>query len=122
MKSELQKCECVCVLSSTPAVTEGVNCLSQVCLLILPAKRKTFTNGGFINLNSLDASLLKIDNLATKGKRELPRLVLSRNVNARERPGEDRHWPHQHTLHWLLGNALGVGALFDYDRARAAYI
>ena len=81
-----------------------------------------FTNGRLVDLNSLDASFLKIDDLVTKRKGQLLGLNFSRDVHAGERPVQNGDRAGKHALHRLLREALGVAAPFDGHRTRATYI
>ena len=59
----------------------------------------TFTDGRLIDLDSLDASFLKVNDFVAEGKRELTGLDLLGDIRTRERPVEDGDGAGQHTLH-----------------------
>lgn len=80
----------------------------------------TLTESRLIDLNSLDSSLLEVDDFVTEGKGELLALQFTRDIRSRERPVENCHRPSKHTLHGLLGDALSIAAPLDCNRTGAA--
>ena len=80
------------------------------------------TDSWLINLNGLDSSLLQIYHLISKSEGELFGLELTGDVGAGEGPVKDCDWASQHSLHWLLRNALSVAAPLDGNRVGAADI
>lgn len=80
----------------------------------------TLTDGRLIDLDGLDSSLFEVNDFVTESKGELPGLHLLGNIGTREGPVEDSDRTGEHTLHWLLGQALSVAAPFDSHRTRAA--
>ena len=70
----------------------------------------TLTKSRLVDLDSLDTSLLKVDDLVAKRESELLALELARDIGTRERPVEDGDGPSEHTLHGLTGEALRVAA------------
>ena len=70
----------------------------------------TLTKSRLVDLNGLDASLLKVHNLIAESKRKLLALELTGDVGTRERPVEDRDRASEHTLHGLAADALRVAA------------
>ena len=82
----------------------------------------TLTESRLVDLDSLDTSLLKIDDLVAKRESELLALELARDIGTRERPVEDGDGPSEHTLHGLAGEALSVAGPLDGHGARTADI
>ena len=52
-------------------------------------KTYTLTEGGLVDLDRADASLLEVDDLITESQSELPGLELTRDIRTREGPVED---------------------------------
>lgn len=89
---------------------EGGESPGEVSVPVCLAEGKTFTEGRLVDLNSLDASLLEIDDFIAEGKSELLALELTRNIRTREGPVENGDGTSQHTLHGLVGQALSEAA------------
>ena len=91
---------------------------------MIRAKENTYTltESRLVNLDSLDATLLEIDDLVTESESELLALNLTRDIGTREGPVEDGDGSSKHTLHGLLGNALGVLRPLNGDGAGTADI
>lgn len=102
------------VLNTSSGQLEAVDGPAEVLLTLgARTKRQTLTESRLIDLDDVDASLFKVDNLVTDGKSELLRLDGLVNVITRERPTETGDRTREHTLHWLLADAGGVLALLD---------
>ena len=99
---------------------EGVDGPAKVAVPVNPTKGETFTDGGLIDLDGLDTSLLEVDDFVTESKGQLAGLGLAGDVNTRERPVKDGNGACQHALHGVLGQALGVAAPLDGDGTGAA--
>ena len=84
------------------------------------AERETLTERGLVDLHSLDASLLEIDDLVAERERELHALELAGDVGTGERPVKDGDGTREHALHRLRSEALRVAAPLDGDGARTA--
>ena len=80
----------------------------------------TLTESRLVDLDSLDTSLLKIDDLVAKRERELLALELTGDIRTRERPVKNRDRASEHALHGLGGKALRVAAPADGDGLGAA--
>jgi hypothetical protein len=65
------------VLYSSSGELERVNSPSEVSVPICASEWKTFTNSRFIDLNSEDLSLFKVNNLISESESELLGLNLS---------------------------------------------
>ena len=82
----------------------------------------TLTDSRLIDLDSLDASLLEINDFVTKSESKLSRLRLLGDVGTREGPVENSDRTSEHALHWLLGQTLSVAAPLHRHRPRTADI
>ena len=101
---------------------EGGESPGEVGIPVGLAERKTLTESRLVNLDSLDATLLEINDLVTESESELLALNLTRDIGTREGPVEDGDGSSKHTLHGLLGNALGVLRPLNGDGAGTADI
>lgn len=81
--------------------------------LLTGAEGKTLTESGLIDLDDVDTSLLKVDDLVTEGKGKLLSLDGLVDVVTRERPSKASDGASKHTLHGLLGDRDGVLGLLD---------
>ena len=101
---------------------EGGEGPGEVDIPVGLAEGKALTKSRLIGLGGLDATLLEIDDLITESESELLALNLTRDIGTREGPVEDGDGSSKHTLHGLLGNALGVLRPLNGDGAGTADI
>jgi hypothetical protein len=81
----------------------------EVCFTLLAGtERKAFTEGWLINLDHIDTSGLKVDNLIAESESQLLGLDGLVDIVTREGPSETGDWTCQHALHWLLGDGNSV--------------
>lgn len=108
------------VLDTGGGQLEAVDGPGEVLLALRArAEGKTLTEGGLVNLDDVDASGLKVDDLVTEGEGELLSLDGLVDIVTRERPAETGDGTSEHTLHGLLGDGGGVLALLDGHGLRA---
>ena len=102
------------VLDTSGGELEAVDGPVEVVLTLLAGtERETLTKSGLVNLDDVDASSLKVNNLVAQSKSKLLSLDRLVNIVTRERPTETGDRASKHTLHGLLGDAGGVLALLD---------
>jgi hypothetical protein len=87
---------------------ERIDGPAEVTVPVDAAERKTFTDGGLIDLDGKDASVGEVDDLVAESERKLLALELAANIGTGERPVEDGDGASQHALDGLLGERLGV--------------
>ena len=80
----------------------------------------TLTESRLVDLDSLDTSLLKIDDLVTKRESELLALELARDIGTGEGPVQDGDGASEHALHGLARKALREAAPANGDGLGAA--
>lgn len=98
---------------------ERVNSPLEVGVPVRATERETLTNGGLVDLDGVDTGVLEIDDLVAESEGKLLGLDLARDIGTREGPVEDGDGSGKHTLHGLLGDALGVRAPLDGHGGRA---
>ena len=77
------------VADSRGGETERVNRPGEVVVPVGLSERKTFTDGGLVDLDSLDAGIGEVDNLVSESKGKLLGLDLLGDIGTREGPVED---------------------------------
>lgn len=108
------------VLDTGNGETEGLDSPIQVSLTLLAgAERETLTESRLVDLDDVDASSLKVNDLVAEGKSKLLSLDGLVDVVTRERPSETGDGTSQHTLHGLLGDGGGELGLLDGHGGRA---
>ncbi|TFA99429.1 hypothetical protein CCMA1212_008781 [Trichoderma ghanense] len=102
------------VLDAGGGQAESVDGPLEVSITLLAgAERETLTEGRLIDLDDIDASSLKVDDLVTESQSELLGLDGLVDVVTRERPSQAGDGSSQHTLHGLAGDGDGVLGLLD---------
>lgn len=102
------------VLNTSGGELEGVDSPLEVGVTLLTlAEGKTLTEGRLIDLDDVDAVLLKVDDLVTESQSELLALDGLVNVDTRERPAKAGNGTSKHALHGLLGDGGSVLGLLD---------
>lgn len=107
------------ILDTRGGESERVNGPLEVVVPVLLSERETLSDGRLIDLDSLDTSLGEVDDLVSESKSKLLGLNLLGNIGSGERPVEDGDGTGEHTLHWLLGQALSVGGPSDSHGLRS---
>ena len=108
------------VLDTTDRQLERVDGPLEVVVALLTfAKGKTLTQGRLIDLDNVDTSSLKVNNLVTKSESKLLSLDGLVNIITRERPPQTSDRSSKHTLHGLLGDRGSVLGLLDSHGSRA---
>ena len=98
---------------------EGAHGPVQVGLAVFLTQRQQFTQGGFIDLNDVDAGLFQVPDLIRQRDAELVRRDGLVDVIAHEGPGQDSHRTGEHALDVVLGERLGVLGPLGGHRSRA---
>lgn len=108
------------VLNADGRQAESLDGPVEVGLTLLArAEGKTLTQGRLVNLDDIDASLLKVNDLVTEGKSKLLSLDGLVDIITGERPSQASDGASQHTLHGLAGDGGGVLGLLDSHGGRA---
>lgn len=111
------------ILNTSSGELEAVDSPLQVGIALLArAKGQTFTKGWLVNLNDVNAILLKVNNLVTEGKGKLLGLNRLVDVDTREGPPKASNGSSKHTLHRLLRDRGSVLALLDSHSSGAGDI
>ena len=110
------------VLNTRGGESERVDGPLEVGVPVLLSERETLSDGGLIDLDGLDAGVGEVDDLVSKSEGELLRLNLLGDIGSGERPVEDGDRTGKHTLHGLLGKALGVGGPSDGHGLRSGNV
>lgn len=92
---------------------EGIDSPLEVKVKVNRAERETLANGGLIDLDVDNASLLQIGDLVADGQSQLGADDGAGNVITDKGPLQAGDGTGQHTLHGLLGQGLGVDSLGD---------
>ena len=102
------------VLNTGGGETESLNGpLKVVSALLARAERETLTESRLIDLDNINASLLKVDDLVTESQSELLSLDGLVDIVTRERPSQASDRASQHTLHGLGRDGHSVLGLLD---------
>lgn len=108
------------VLDTSSGEAESLDSPLEVGITLLTgAEGKTLTESGLIDLDDVDASLLKVDDLITEGESKLLSLDGLVDVVTGERPSKASDRTSEHTLHGLLGDRDGVLRLLNGHGVRA---
>lgn len=108
------------VLDTGSRELERVDGPAEVGLTLLArAERETLTESGLIDLDDIDASSLKVNNLVTESEGELLSLDRLVDVVTGERPAQAGDGASKHALHGLAGLLGSVLGLLDGHRSRA---
>lgn len=111
------------VLNASGCKTESIDSPLEVGIaLAAGTERETLTEGRLIDLDDVDAGLLEVDDLVTKGQSKLLGLDGLVNVVTGERPSEAGDGASQHALHGLVRNGHGVLGLLDRHRGGAGNV
>ena len=107
------------VLDTSSGQLEAVDGPGEVLLALRAgAEGKTLTEGRLIDLDDVDASGLKVNNLVAEGESKLLSLDGLVDVVTGERPAETGDGTSKHALHGLLADGGGVLALLDGHGSR----
>ena len=89
--------------------TECRDCPVQIVAVPVGfSQRQFFPKCCFIDLNHGNAVCFQIQYFFPNGKSDLISTFFQRDVFSWERPVQNRNWTSQHTLHWLLCQALCI--------------
>ena len=103
--------------------TEGRNGPIQIILIpVAAAERQLFTQGGFIDLDNLNAGSFQVQNFVLNGQGNLQGRVLDGNIFPWEGPVEDGYRSRQHSLNRLVSPTLSIAGPFNSNRVEAGYI
>lgn len=93
------------ILDTSGGEAESLDSPLEVGVTLLTgAEGKTLTESGLIDLDDIDAGLLKVDDLVTEGKSKLLSLDGLVDIVTGERPSKASDGTSEHTLHGLLGD------------------
>lgn len=99
---------------------EGLDSPGEVVLTLLTgAERQTLTKSRLINLDNLDTSSFKVNDLVTKSKGKLLSLNGLVNIITREGPAKASNRASKHALHRFLGDGSSILRLLDGHRGGA---
>jgi hypothetical protein len=102
------------VLDTSGGQAEGLDSPVQVGLTLLTgAQGQTLTQSRLIDLDDVDASLLKVNDLVTESQGKLLGLDGLVDIVTGERPPKAGNGASQHALHGLLGDGHSVLGLLD---------
>lgn len=108
------------VLDTGAGELEGVDGPREVLLTLgTGAEGKTLTESGLVDLDDVDASGLKVNDLVAESESKLLSLDRLVDIVTGERPSQAGDGTSKHTLHGLLGHGSGVLGLLDGHRSRA---
>src|SRR4051812_5868906 len=108
------------IFNASSGQFERVHGPLQVSFALLACPEwEAFTERWLIDLNDVNTSSLKVDDLVSEGQCELLSLNRLMNIITWEGPSETSNRACEHTLHWLLRDRRSILRLFNCHGRRA---